>query len=247
MGFKTVQTYNEEKFGGYFLLRNDGDTADVIFLYQSTQDVLVADVHYIKSPEYSGYVHCCGKGCPACAKGIRVQTKLFIPVYNISDDEIQFFDRTMRFEPQLQQDVFSRYPNPSEYVFRITRHGAAGSVDTTYEIMAIGKNSFKSYDQILAEKNAKMPDYYSTICKEVSEFELKEMLEAGDRPTNGYSPNEDYSYSATPRGSVPTGDIASATPPAYSAPPEYIPQGVPEPPEGDGETSDSDDLEEPNF
>jgi len=109
MAFKTVKTYNEEKFGGLFLLRNDGDFADVVFLYQSIDDVLVADTHYIKSSEYTGYVHCCGSGCPACAKGIRVQTKLFIPLYNIQDHEIQFWDRTMRFEPQLNQDVFSNH------------------------------------------------------------------------------------------------------------------------------------------
>ena len=83
MGFKSVTSYNEEKFNGLFLLRNDGDSADVIFLDRNIDDVLVADTHYVKSADYSGYVHCCGKGCPACAKGIRIQTKLFIPLYNI--------------------------------------------------------------------------------------------------------------------------------------------------------------------
>ena len=225
MAFKTVKSYNDEKYGGFFILRNDGDYADVVFLYQGAEDVLVADVHYIKSPDYSGYVHCCGRGCPACAKGIRTQTKLFIPLYNIDADEIQYFDRTMRFEPQLQQDVFSRYPNPSEYVFRIVRHGHAGSTDTTYEIQAIGKNTFKPYEQILAEKHASMPEHYSTICREVTESELKNMLDAGDRPSNGYSPNEAYSYNATPRGSTPSAPSQVVDQPVvstetFSAPPE---------------------------
>lgn len=233
MAFKSVKSYNEERYGGYFLLRNDGDYADVIFLYQSAEDVLVADVHYIKSPDYSGYVHCCGKGCPACAKGIRTQTKLFVPVYNISENEIQFFDRSMKFEPQLQQDVFSRYPNPSEYVFRITRHGASGSYETKYEIMAIGKNTFKPYAQVLAENNATMPEYYSTICKELTPVALKDMIDASDHPNNGYSPNEEYNYNAVPRGAsslVPAGDSEIAAPshppietPTFTEPPEYVP------------------------
>ena len=91
MAFKKVNDYNQEKFGGLFLLRNNGDYADVIFMYRSVDDVLVADTHYIKSADYSGYVHCQGRNCPACAKGIRVQTKLFIPMYNITDNELQFW------------------------------------------------------------------------------------------------------------------------------------------------------------
>lgn len=196
MAFKTVKSYNEDKFGGLFLLRNDGDFADVVFLYQGIDDVLVADTHYIKSPEYSGYVHCCGRGCPACAKNIRVQTKLFIPLYNIQAQEIQFWDRTIRFEPQLHQDVFTRFPNPSEYVFRITRHGAAGDINTTYEITAIGRNTDMSFAQLLAAHNVKFPDHYSAICRDVPATELYQML-------NTTSETSDYSempnYQVTPR------------------------------------------------
>ena len=160
MAFKSLKDYNEEKFGGLFLLRNDGDYADVVFLYPSEDDVMVGDVHYIKSSEYSGYVQCTGKGCPACAKGIRVQTKLFIPVFNITAGEVQFWDRGIRFETQLRNDVFKNFPNPTEYVFRITRHGVANSVDTTYEIQAIGKNGAYPYAQILEENHVEFPKYY---------------------------------------------------------------------------------------
>lgn len=239
MAFKSVKSYNEERFGGYFLLRNDGDYADVIFLYQGVEDVLVADVHYIKSPDYSGYVHCCGRGCPACAKGIRTQTKLFIPMYNIAANEIQFFDRTMKFEPQLQQDVFSKYPNPSEYVFRITRHGVAGDVNTTYSIQAIGKNTQMPYAQILAQHNATMPEYYNTICREVTEFELKQMLDLGDNGNNGYSPNQEYSYNALPRGGA-VADTATVTAPVVSEPPAYVPVAA-------EDVSEDGDVEDPVF
>lgn len=229
MAFKSVNKYNKERFGGLFLLRNDKDYADVVFLYQNVEDVLVADVHYIKSADYTGYVHCCERGCPACSKGIRTQTKLFIPLYNIQAGEIQFFDRNMRFEPQLQNDVFAKYPNPSEFVFRIQRNGVAGSVDTTYSITAIGRNTFKSYHQILAENNATMPEYYNHVCKEVTHQELQNMLADGSRP-NGYSANDDYSatYQATPRAAAPQAPVSVPEPPQvdlpqYSEPPAYIP------------------------
>ena len=201
MAFKSVTQYNEEKYGGLFRLQNDQDTADVIFLYQSDHDVLVADVHYIKSADYNGYVHCNGRGCPACAKGIRVQNKLFIPIYNITAGEIQFWDRTMKFEPQLHADVFARYPNPSDYVFRITRNGGAGDVNTKYTIMAVGNNTYKSFDSILAENKIELPAYYETICKDVDAPTLSSWL-SNSNTAVGYS-----------------GTMANYTPPTYTATP----------------------------
>lgn len=198
MAFKSMTQYNQERYGGLFRLVNDNDHARVVFLYQSVDDVLIADTHYIKSGEFSGYVHCCGRGCPACAKGIRVQNKLFIPLYNLDDNEIQFWDRTTNFENQLNNDVFNKYPNPSQYVFTITRHGVAGDINTKYEIRATNRYTVETYDQILNKFQIKMPDYYSNICKELSATELSDILNQG----NNYSaPNGDSlpDYSVTPR------------------------------------------------
>lgn len=199
MAFKSMKDYNEEKFGGLFLLRNDRDYADVIFLYPSVDDVLVADTHYVKSADYSGYVHCCGKGCPACAKGIRVQTKLFIPLYNIKDNEIQFWDRSIRFENQLNSDVFEKFANPSEYVFRITRNGVAGDVNTTYSITAVGTNNVMKMSDILAAHNAKFPDYYENICKSKSIADLSIMLSSPETPSTPTESSAMPSYQVTPR------------------------------------------------
>lgn len=184
MAFKSVEQFNDDRYHGMFRLVNDGESADVVFLYRSIKDVLVAQAHYIKSADYSGYVHCCDKGCPACAKGIRVQTKLFIPVYNIDKDEIEFWDRSMKFEPRLEKDVFERFPNPSEFVFKITRHGVPNDINTDYNISAIAKNAIGTYDEILQRCQAKMPDHYSTIIRDVSISELTSMLQnSGSEPS----------------------------------------------------------------
>ena len=181
--FKSVKTYNEEKFGGLFLLRNDGDYADVIFLYPSIDDVLVAETHYIKSADYSGYVHCCGKGCPACAKGIRVQTKLFIPLYNLTTNQVEFWDRSIRFEPQLSQDV-----------------------NTIYHITAVGKNSIFPYEDILKANNIVFPAYYENICREMSIKQLADTLTAsvGSADTTSYDTTSTMpNYQVTPRTATP--------------------------------------------
>lgn len=188
MGFKSVKSYNETKFGNVFRLVNDGDHADVIFMYESDDDIMVVDCHYIKSSDFSGYVQCTGSGCPACGKGIRTQTKLFVPMYNLTTDQLEFWDRTMQFEPQLMQDVFKRYPNPSEYVFRITRHGVYRDVNTTYTIEPIARNSSNPFSVICANNHVTFPEYYNTICKDMTNDQIFSLLNQSGTPT----PNNEY-------------------------------------------------------
>ena len=197
MAFKSVEQFNDDRYHGVFRLINDGDHADVIFLYQSMKDMLVAQAHYIKSSEYSGYVHCCEQGCPACSKGIRVQTKLFIPVYNIDADEIQFWDRTMKFEPQLQSDVFKFCANPTDYVFRITRVGAHGDINTRYTISMVANNTIAPYAEVMAKNNATFPAYYENIVKDVNATVLNAWLATSDNAAVNTSTLPDYV--ATPR------------------------------------------------
>ena len=187
MAFKSVEQFTEERFHNTFRLINDKDSADVIILYQSKNDVLVGDVHYIKAGDYSGYTHCLGKGCPICARKkddgsnlIRVQTKVFIPIYNIEKDEIQFWDRNYNtgFIAQLDKDIFNLYANPSEVVFKITRNGAFNDKNTRYTFTALGNNKVMSYADILAKFNATMPDYYENIVKSFSLSELTTMMQS---------------------------------------------------------------------
>lgn len=227
MAFKKMTEYNEEKFGNFFRLVNDKDYADVIILYRSTHDVLIADAHYVKTPDYSGYVQCLERGCPACTDGIRTQSKLFIPVLvlNHSSDpdfkgpKLQFWDRSTRFQPQLMNDVFRMYPNPSEMIFRITRHGAAGSMETYYTIQALQTvpATYGSYDQILADNRIVFPDSYDLVCKDYSAFELRAMLSA---PKDGTSTTA-TTYGATPRNSYSTGSTP-ATPAVSSTAQEFV-------------------------
>ena len=248
MAFRTVDQFNKERgYENYFTLRNDGDSADVVFLYRGTQDVLVADAHYIKSESYSGYIHCCGRGCPACGKNIAVRSKLFIPMYNITNQKIEFWDRNMSFENQLNQDVFARYPNPSEYVFRITRHGQPRDVNTTYQIQVVAKNDVMPYDVVFATFHTKVPDVYETVIKEFSSGELYSMLNPtsstnSTTSSEGYSSgNELPSYQVTPRPAykAPEPDMASSTVDAIDD--EDVPFDVEE------SSSTDEDLEDPGF
>lgn len=212
MAFKSIDDYNEARYGGFFLLQNDGDFKDVIFLYQSTRDVLVGDVHYVKSADYSGYVQCCGKGCPACAKGLRVQGKMFVPMYVVDEDEVEYWDRSIRFSNILSSAVFSKFPNPSDFVFRITRRGAAGDRNTVYEIKVVGRNTVKSYSQIVAEKGLKFPESYNTVCKDLSIVDMQALLDTSSSYSDsGFNIADMPSYQITPRNFGHTDSQDSST------------------------------------
>jgi len=273
MAFKTLNQYQEDKQGEFFVLPNDGDTADVIFLYRSPADVLVADgVHYLSTPSYKGYVHCCGNGCPACnyptqsGRGIKRDSKIFIPLYNITKGKIEFWDRSTFFEQVLQTSVFKSFPDPSVCVFRITRQGVAGSRDTKYQIVPVFKNSSMPYEKILADNHITFPDGYNTVCKEMTVSEMSAALNGSVSSAN----LPDYGYTPVPRGTAQTSTPApdysplpEITTSVYSqqpsdlpplspdllvneAIPEYVPNAVPAS-DSNADSTSGDDLDEVAF
>lgn len=201
MGFKSVSQYNDERYANFLMLRNDGEYADVVFLYRNYNEVLVADAHYLKFGDFSGYVQCLGKGCPACnygERGIRVESKLFIPVYNVDTHEIQFWDRNLAYEPYFQNAVFNTTANPSEYVYRITRRGAFRDRNTRYEITIQGKNP-RTYDEIMAECGTKFPDFFNDVCKEWSLNDYNEHMQQANTSAGAVDLDSMPEYKLSPR------------------------------------------------
>lgn len=250
MGFKSVEEYDEELYRNKFRIPRDGMTADVIFLYRSKRDMLQATTHYIKSSTYSGYVHCLGEGCPVCARKkadgsnvYRVQSKLFIPLYNIQKNGgvIEFWDRNYNqgFINQLDRDVFEKSPNPSECVFTIKRHGDYRDTETRYDFVAAGWNKIMSYDQILAKFNATMPEYYENIVKSASAEELEELLKNQISDNHNSSISQDY----VP---VPRAGYQSSIPNTYVNATEAVGNAPEAPDSHDAILSEFDDVSDDN-
>jgi len=205
MAFRTVVEAKAEMYAGKFILENDGDYAYAIFLYRDKLDMLEARAHYIKTTEYSGYVHCLEHDCPACRKGLREQRKLFIPmlvmeVNGQSVNEVQYWDRNMKFEPVLSQAIFKNYADPSLYVFKITRIGAHGSKDTTYSITVASKNN-APFDKILSDYGVSFPAHYENIIKMVDANTMSQWL-ATATTANSNANTEVPAYVPTPRVNV---------------------------------------------
>ena len=206
MAFKKMKQVEETIYANRLRLEDDGDSVTGVFLYKDYDDVLVADAHYVKTKHYSGYVHCCEDCCPACKKGIRIQSKLFIPFLVIAEfsegyneDTVVFWDRNKPFAYQLRKEVFDKYPNPANIMFKITRHGKRGDVNTTYSIIPV-RNFISDIDDVLNSIDVHFPEYYEAIIKDVDVATLSDWLNEGSSDSSdSYVPSANYSYQVKPR------------------------------------------------
>lgn len=211
MAFQKMTDVVNERYQNFFNLDDDGDSAEVTFLYHNADEAVFCDAHYFISNDYRGYIHCLGSNCPLDHSKIRVQTRFFIPLYNYTTGRVEFWDRSHNFSRQMNKFVFDKYPDAGNYVFQITRHGAHGDVNTTYEIKAIARNSkgdpatgLSGIDALLKELDIKFPDAYDRVIKEFSADEIKKMVagSSGGSSSSSESASSLPNYSVTPRVST---------------------------------------------
>jgi hypothetical protein len=129
----------------------------------------------------------------------------------------------------LRTSVFKLFPNPSEIVFQVIRHGEHGDYKTRYEIVAIGKNGSHPYDELIKEHSINIEAGIDEICKDFDANTITTMLNEydanrqsrgnyrGGSQSNGSGDNYGNlpNYQVTPRGTSngPTGyDISSDNP-----------------------------------
>lgn len=169
-GTRLSDTKKEDK--KYFRLKYDGDRADVIFLYRTPDDIVSFPVHNVCDESTDGKLKrflCKGKGCPLCKKNMKPKDTIFVPIYNIKEDAIQFWERSKLIMYEFDRLFSGTFVGT--HIYRITREGAPGNRMTRYNISEVGRNSEAFYySNILDRFNIKFPEYYSTIFDEDVDF-----------------------------------------------------------------------------
>lgn len=164
---------------GFFKISNDKEVARVRFLYEGIDDVEGYAVHRVQigmkdngKPDYR-YVNCLREynqpvsECPFCRDGIPQMAKVFVPLYNIDQDQIQVWDRGKTFFSKLS-GLCSRYKNLVSHICEIERHGKPGDTSTTYEIYEVDSDDSSLEDfevpqilgKIVLDKTAEDMEYY---------------------------------------------------------------------------------------
>lgn len=201
-------TANEaDNYGGnggssYFALKNDGDIAKVRFMYNDMNDVEGYAVHEVEIDGKRRYVNCIRaynepkSACPLCASGNFQKAKMFIPLYDVDEEEVKIWERGKNFFQKIS-GLCSRYANGNHplvsHIFEIERHGKKGDTQTSYETFETG------CDDTRLEDLPEIPDVIGTIVMDKSFDELDYFVNEGSFPNTNGAPNRGGRESAESR------------------------------------------------
>lgn len=192
-----AEHYGGQGGAGYFSLKNDKDTAQVRFMYNSVDDITGYAVHEVEIDGKKRYVNCPREYnqpldvCPFCAKKKFTTVKLFIPIYNIDQDRVQIWERGKKFIGRISS-LCARYPNTVSQIFEIERNGQKSDTQTSYEFYPIEK------DDTTLDDLPEVPDPLGTIVLDKSTDDMEFYLE------NGYFPPDDEPVRRRPVEDEPT-------------------------------------------
>lgn len=142
---ETADRYGGQGGAGYFSLKNDKDTAQVRFMYTSIDDVEGYAVHTVTIDDKKRYVNCLREynqpidTCPFCRAKMFTSAKIFVPIYNMDEGRVQFWERGKKFISKISS-ICARYPNVVSHVFEVERNGKKGDTATTYEIYEVSQD-----------------------------------------------------------------------------------------------------------
>ena len=184
-----AEHYGGQGGAGFFSLKNDKDTAQVRFMYNTADDVDGYAVHEVEIEGGKRYVNCLRSynqpldDCPFC-KARRPQiVKLIIPLYNIDEDKVQIWERGKKFYAKISS-LCARYASGDDtlvsQVFEIERNGKPGSTQTTYEIYPIGRPDATSIDDL-----PENPDIIGGLVLDKSIEDMDFYVENGYFPPDG--------------------------------------------------------------
>lgn len=218
---------------GFFTLKNDGDEAVVRFMCDSVDDFDIQMVHNITLGNKYRKVACLRDprdpigNCPMCAAGIQLTTRFFIRLisYNkVADPQtgnVMIVPKAMVWEratsyARTLKSYLDNYGPLSDVICKIIRHGAAGDMKTTYEI--VPNLSKQIYRDDIYVKDPSLFGTFETIGSIVMKKDYNEMttfIATGSFPEK---PKENTTNTAQAPAQP-----AAQTAPTYTAAPAYMP------------------------
>ena len=138
--------YQSSTSTNYFQLKDDKDSAEVVFLYDDPtgSDIDYYLCHQVEIDNYPRWVNCNAvdedgndhpDDCALCREGFPRQEKLFLQLYNLTDDKKQLWDRGSKFVGTISSYI-ERYGSLVNQPLEVVRNGRKGDQATTYQLFA---------------------------------------------------------------------------------------------------------------
>lgn len=185
-----VENYGGQGGGGFFTIKEDKGVKQVRFMYNSFEDVQGYAVHEVELDGKRRYVSCLRNyndpidKCPFCAAHKPQFAKAFIPVYDVEEGKVKWWERGKSFFSKISS-ICARYAekdNLVQSIFEIERNGKPGDMKTSYEIYFVEK------DDTQLEDLDPVSEVIGTLVLDKSADEMKYYLEKGDFPQEDEQP-----------------------------------------------------------
>lgn len=183
----------------FFTLRNDNDEAIVRFMCDSTDDFEILTVHDIKVGDKYRKINCIRdfrdpvENCPLCASGTKINQRFFIKMiqYDKSSDaagnviitpKAMIWERSTAYAKTLKS-YLDNYGPLSDIICKVIRHGKAGDMQTTYEIVPnLNKMIYK--DEVYVKDTGIFGDFnaFGTIVMDRTYDEIMQFQMTGQFP-----------------------------------------------------------------
>lgn len=192
-------TNNSGNDVGFFTLRNDNDEAIVRFMCDSVDDFEILTVHDITVGTKYRKINCVRdfhepvESCPLCASGTKINQRFFIKMiqYDKTTDsagnvvitpKAMVWERSTQYAKTLKS-YLDNYGPLSDVICKIIRHGKAGDMQTTYEIVPnLNKAIYK--DEIYVKDPSIFGDFnaFGTIVMDKTADEIRQFQMTGQFP-----------------------------------------------------------------
>lgn len=217
----------------YFSLKNDGDEAIVRIMHDSVDTFDIHTVHTVKVNDKFRKVECIREphqplnACPLCEGGEKIQQRIYIQMIQYVVDNGQIVPKAVVWERPASvyakklKALIDEYGVLSDYIFKVKRNGAAGSMDTSYELM-LGHpnlypndkypkvNLFEGYNSL---GHAVMNKGYNDMVTFINTGNFPSNNNNTQAPVNNIpTPNSGMTYPSNPTNVAPVNEPMNSNP-----------------------------------
>lgn len=158
----------------FFTLKNDGDEAVVRLLHEDDQDLLLVLVHRVEINGKEKWVECLEEDCPFCENYGKPVLKLFIILYDYSDEKIKCWERGVSMIDFLLGFI-DKCGALNNRDYTIQRHGKKGDTKTSYQLFPGDKGpmvDINGKEMELPER----PDIYGRFVIQMTREEMEDYI-----------------------------------------------------------------------
>jgi hypothetical protein len=201
-----ADSYGEKGVGDFFSLKNHGDVAQVRFMYRNMNEVIGVTIHEVQVDGRQTKVECLqnpGDGvgvCPLCDAGIKIQSRIYVPLFNLEVNEVQVWERGKTFMSKLAS-LCGRYAGAEQQLvstpFEIERVGVKGDQKTKYETYPL------LADGVVLEDLPEVPDVFGGLVKVKTAEDMDYFLSHGSFPDSAVAPTQNRNPQQRQRQTAP--------------------------------------------